>query len=194
MGPRGGDGTVTPADPTTDEVREAIADLLREQEVGVVATLDDDGAPAAAFMHIAADGLRVYLHMYTITRTHAAIRRDPRIGCTVAHHPPGGMAGARHLHAVQIRGRATAVVDPAEIDLAVRCSREQFTWLRDSRMYDNVRRGVDAGRQAFVRIDPETALWTDNRVRMLWRQMVTFTADGRAVTGLSGYGGDPGAG
>lgn len=177
------------AEPTVSEVEKAISDLLRSQEVGVLATVGPDGAPLVASMHVASHGLRVYLHTFTDTRKYAAIRRDPRVGYTVAHHPPGGMAHARDLRAVQVSGNATVVRDPAEIEHAILLSQEQFDWLRDSRMYDNVRRSIDAGRQVFVRVDATEALWTDNRVRMLWRRLVRFTQDGRHVAAMSDYGG-----
>jgi general stress protein 26 len=176
------------AEPGSADVEVAIAALLREQEVGALATVGPTGGPSVAAMHVAADGLPVYLHTFTHTRTYAAIRRDPRVGYSVWYEPPGGMAAGRELRAIQVTALATIVEDPVEIDHAVALSREQFAWLRDSRMFDNVQRAIAAGRQVFVRVDPIEALWTDNRVRMLWRRLVTFTPDGRHVADLAEYG------
>jgi nitroimidazol reductase NimA-like FMN-containing flavoprotein (pyridoxamine 5'-phosphate oxidase superfamily) len=139
-------------------------------------------------MHVAADGLVVYVHTFTDTRKYVAIQQNPRVGYSVWHEPAGGIAAGRELRAVQVDGTATIVDDPAEIEHAVRLSREQFAWLRDSRMFDNVQRAIAAGRQVFVRVDPVEALWTDNRVRMLWRRIVNFTPDGRHVASLADYG------
>jgi nitroimidazol reductase NimA-like FMN-containing flavoprotein (pyridoxamine 5'-phosphate oxidase superfamily) len=175
-------------EPGTADVEEAIAALLREKEVGALATVGPTGAPSVAAMHVAADGLVVYVHTFTDTRKYTAIQRDPHVGYSVWHEPPGGIAAARELRAVQVDGTATIVDDPTEIECAVRLSREQFAWMRDSRMFDNVQRAIAAGRQLFIRIDPVEALWTDNRVRMLWRRIVTFTPDGRHVAELADYG------
>lgn len=177
------------AEPGIADVEKAIAALLLEKEVGAFASVGPTGAPSVAAMHIAADGLVVYIHTFTDTRKYAAIKHHQQVGYSVWHEPPGGFAAGRELHAIQVEGTATIVDDPAEIDLAVRLSREQFTWMRDSRMFDNVQRAIDAGRQMFVRIDPVEALWTDNRVRMLWRRIVGFTPDGRHITKLTEYGG-----
>lgn len=178
---------MTGAEPGAAEVEEAIATLLREQEVGALGTVGPTGAPSVSATHFAADGLAVYLHTFTDTRTYAAIKRNRQVGYSLWFEPAGGIAAARELRAVQVEGVATMVGDPVEIDLAVRLSREQFAWMRDSRMFDNVQRAIAAGRQVFVRIDPVGALWTDNRVRMLWRRIVTFSPDGRHVAELAGY-------
>ena len=179
--------TTRTIEPGPAEVERAVAELLREQSVGALATIGPTGAPLVAAMHIAADGLVAYFHTFTDTRKYAAIRRDPRVAYTVAHEPPGGMDAARRLRAIQVEGTATLVDDGEEIELAVRRSREQFPWLRDSHLYDNVRQAVAAGRQVFVRVDPVQALWNDNRVRLLWRRIVVFTPDGRRVAGLADY-------
>lgn len=176
------------AKPGIAEVELAIAQLLRDKEVGALGTVGPTGAPAVTAMHIAADGLVVYVHTFTDTRTYAALTGDGRVGYCAWHEPAGGIAAARELRAVQVEGLATIVDDPAEIERAVALSREQFPWLRDNRMFDNVARAIAAGRQVFVRIDPVGALWTDNRVRMLWRRIVTFTPDGH-VAGLADHPG-----
>jgi nitroimidazol reductase NimA-like FMN-containing flavoprotein (pyridoxamine 5'-phosphate oxidase superfamily) len=173
-------------DPTPDEVEQAIAELLREQELGALATLGPSGAPSVSMMHFASDGLTVYLHTFTYNRKFAAIQRDPRVGYTVAHVPPGGFHERRQLRSVQVDGIATVVTDSAEIDRAIQVSHEQFDWLQDTSMYDTFRNGA-AHHQAFFRIDPVQALWNDNRVRLLWRRIVTFTANGKHIAGLKPY-------
>lgn len=174
-------------DPTIDDVERTIAELLREQELGALATLGPTGAPSVSTMHFASDGLAVYLHTFTHNRKFAAIRRDPRVSYTVSSVPPGGFHERRQLRAVQVDGIATVLTDPAEIDHAVRVSREQFDWLQDTAVYDTFTKGT-AHHQAFFRIDPVEALWNDNRVRLLWRRIVTFTADGKHIAALEPYG------
>jgi nitroimidazol reductase NimA-like FMN-containing flavoprotein (pyridoxamine 5'-phosphate oxidase superfamily) len=178
---------MTLSEPGAADVERAIADLLRAEQVGALATLSATGAPSVALMHFASDGLAVYLHTFTDTRKYAAIRRDNRVSYTLAYQPSDGFDERRQLRAVQVDGTATILTDPAEIDRAVLRSREQFDWLKDSRMYDNVQRAVAAQRQVFFRVDPVEALWTDNRVRLLWRRLVTFTPDGRHVAELVPY-------
>jgi nitroimidazol reductase NimA-like FMN-containing flavoprotein (pyridoxamine 5'-phosphate oxidase superfamily) len=175
------------AEPAVQEVEQAIVNLLREQEIGALAVLRPDGAPAVSMMHFASDGLIVYLHTFTNSRKHEAITRDPRVSYTIAALPPDGFYGRGQLRAVQVEGNASFVTDPAEIQRAVEASREQFDWMKDLSLYDTFAKGT-AHHQRFIRVDPVEALWNDNRVRMLWRRMVTFTPDGKHVAALSPYG------
>ncbi|WP_285032723.1 pyridoxamine 5'-phosphate oxidase family protein [Mycolicibacterium sp. lyk4-40-TYG-92] len=173
-------------EPGTEEVESAIAELLREQEIGSLAVLGPDGEPMVSMMHFASDGLSVYLHTFTYSRKHEAITRDPRVSYTIAAMPPDGFYGRGQLRAVQVEGNATFVTDPAEIARAVEVSREQFDWLKDVSMFDTFAKGT-AHHQAFFRIDPVEAVWNDNRVRLLWRRIVTFSSDGKHVAALAPY-------
>lgn len=107
------------------------------------------------------------------------------MGYTLAYLPPNGFAGRRQLRAVQVSGTASLVTSQAEIAHAIGLCREQFEWLQDSRMFNNFSDPNIADRQVFFRIDPIEALWNDNRVRMLWRTIVTFTPDGKHATELA---------
>ena len=42
--------------------------------------------------------------------------------------------------------------------------------------------------QIFFRIDPDEAVWADNRIRMRWRVVVDFARDGAQITGVRPYG------
>ena len=174
------------SEPAVEEVEQAIVNLLREQEIGALAVLGPDGAPAVSMMHFASDGLIVYLHTFTYSRKHEAIARDRRVSYTIAAIPPDGFYGRGQLRAVQVEGNASFVTDPAEIQRAVEVSREQFEWMSDLSLYDTFAKGT-AHHQTFIRIDPVEALWNDNRVRLLWRRMVTFTPDGKHVAALLPY-------
>jgi nitroimidazol reductase NimA-like FMN-containing flavoprotein (pyridoxamine 5'-phosphate oxidase superfamily) len=173
-------------EPGLEQVEDDIADLLRTEEIGSLAVLGPTGAPAVSMMHFASDGLVVYLHTFTYSRKHEAIARDPRVSYTIAAIPPEGFYGRGQLRAIQVEGTASFVTDPAEIQRAVEVSREQFEWMKDLSLYDTFDKGT-AHHQTFIRIDPVEALWNDNRVRLLWRKIVTFTRDGKHVAALSPY-------
>jgi nitroimidazol reductase NimA-like FMN-containing flavoprotein (pyridoxamine 5'-phosphate oxidase superfamily) len=173
-------------EPGIAEIEQAVTDLLREEEIGALATVGPTGAPATAMMHFASDGLAVYLHTFTYTRKFAAIQRDPRVSYTVAHVPPDGFAGRTRLRAIQVDGIATILTEQSEIERAIEVSREQFTWLKDTALFDTFANGA-AYHQAFFRIDPIEALWNDNRVRLLWRTILRFTPDRRHIATLAPY-------
>ncbi|SDT80289.1 pyridoxamine 5'-phosphate oxidase family protein [Actinoplanes derwentensis] len=176
-----------PVLPDTSQVEKAITELLREEEIGSIATICADGTPSAATMHFASDGLAVYCHTFTYTRKYAALKNNPNIAYALAHTPPEGFHGRMKVRSVQVTGRATFLTEQADIEHAIDVSREQFSWLQDSNMYDNFKREGVALRQVFFRIDPVTALWADNRVHMLYRTLVTFTPDGKNVASLAPY-------
>jgi general stress protein 26 len=177
---------VATPEPGVADVEAAIAELLRDEAIGALATVGPAGAPATSMMHFASDGLAVYLHTFTHARKYAAIRRDPRVSYTIACVPPDGFYGRGHLRAIQVDGIATMVTERAEIDRAIEVSREQFEWLQNTALFDTFAKGT-AYHQAFFRIDPVEALWNDNRVRLLWRRIVTFTADHKHVAALAPY-------
>jgi nitroimidazol reductase NimA-like FMN-containing flavoprotein (pyridoxamine 5'-phosphate oxidase superfamily) len=174
------------AEPGIEEVEQDIVELLRAEEIGSLAVVGPTGAPAVSMMHFASDGVVVYLHTFTYSRKHEAIARDPRVSYTIAAIPPDGFYGRGQLRAIQVDGIATPVTEPAEIERAVEVSREQFEWMKDVSLLDTFAKGT-AHHQMFFRIDPVEALWNDNRVRLLWRKIVTFTRDGRHVAALSPY-------
>jgi general stress protein 26 len=178
---------VPKSEPGVAEVEQAITELLRNEEIGTVATLSADGYPSAATMHFAAEGLVVYLHTYTYTRKFEHIQANPRIGYALAYVPPEGFDGRLQVRALQVMGTATIVTEQDEIDRAVELSHQQFDWLSETAMYENFKRANRTDRQVFIRVDPVKGLWTDNRVRMLWRRLVTFTPDGRHVAELAPY-------
>jgi nitroimidazol reductase NimA-like FMN-containing flavoprotein (pyridoxamine 5'-phosphate oxidase superfamily) len=173
-------------EPGLEQVEDDIAELLRTEELGSLSVLGPTGAPAVSMMHFASDGLVVYLHTFTYSRKHEAIARDPRVSYTIAAIPPDGFYGRGQLRAIQVEGIATFVTDQAEIQRAVEVSREQFEWTKDLSLYDTFVKGT-AHHQTFIRVVPIEALWNDNRVRLLWRKIVTFTPDGRHVAALSPY-------
>lgn len=174
-------------EPDLASVELSVIALLAEQEVAALATLSSTGCPSTSHMHIASDRLAVYMHTFARDRKYGEMLRDPRVGYVVSHLPEGGFADRRLIRSVQVKGLATMVTAPQELARAVEVSREQFAWLRDTRLYDNLEVPADQPRQAFFRIDPVEALWTDHRVRQLWRRLLTFTPDGRHVASMRPY-------
>jgi general stress protein 26 len=173
-------------EPGLEEIRDEIVQLLREEEVGVLATVDADGHPSTSHMHVASDGLRVYMHTFTYNRKYGEILADPNVSYAVNYTPPGGFEDRFAARSLQVKGRAALVTTPEEIGRAVEVSREQFPWLAQTAMYDNVKL-PDQGQQVFFRVDPVSALWADHRVRLLWRVLLEFDASGTQITGKRPY-------
>lgn len=173
-------------EPSLEQIESDIAELLRTEEIGSLAVVSPAGGPAVSMMHFASDGLVVYLHTFTYSRKHESIARDNRVSYTIAAIPPDGFYGRGQLRAIQVEGVASFVTDPAEIQRAVEVSREQFEWMKDMSLLDTFDKGT-AHHQMFIRIDPVEALWNDNRVRLLWRKIVTFSPDGRHVSSVAPY-------
>jgi general stress protein 26 len=177
---------MTGPEPDLAQIQNEITRLLREEEVGMLATVDADGWPSASAMHIAGDGLRVYVHTFSYNRKYAEMLADPRISYTVSYLPPGGFGDRFALRSLQVKGRASLVTTAEEIQRAVTVSREQFPWLAQTAMYDHIKL-PDQGQQVFFRLDPATAVWADHRVRLLWRVLLDFDASGTRVTGKRPY-------
>jgi len=173
--------------PSAADVEKDIAELLREEEIGAVAVLDEEGFPSVAMMHFVGDHLTAYLHTFTYTRKYAGLLKDSRVSYTLAHMPQDGFAGRFQARHVQITGRASFLQDLNEIEHVVRLSHEQFDWLEDSPVYENFRRADLPLRQVFFRVDPLHGVWQDNRVRMMYRTKVRFSDDGKHVAELSPY-------
>lgn len=174
-------------EPNVDEIEASIIALLRDEEVGTLATLDAAGAPACATMHFAGDGLGVYMHTFKYTRKYQNILRDPRVSYSIYSIPPGGFESRFQLKALQISGRARLVNDPAETEHAIAVSKEQFLWLKEMPLFDALKDADESVRQVFFRIDPIAGMWQDNAVRMMWWQTLTFSADGGRLSEVTPY-------
>lgn len=179
-----------PASHQFKEVESAICDLLAEEELGVLATVRDDGSPSASVMSFAADGLTVYCHTFGHTRKHRNLHRDPRVAYTLACLPGQGPGGRLELRMVQMTGRAAFVDDPAEIDHALAVCARQFDWLAAGTRRAGFERDAREGRLVFFKIHPVQALWNDNRDSAAWRVLVNFSPEGH-VAELRPYGPQP---
>lgn len=173
-------------EPSLEQIEESIVELLCTEEIATLAVLDGHGSPSASTMHIAADGLRVYMHTFARTRKRSEMVHDGRVSYVVNHLPPGGYDDRFETRSLQVKGQAALVVEPDEITRAARLSREQFPWAADSGMFDHVK-GPEEGQQAFFRIDPVQAVWADHRVGLMWRTLLDFSADGRRLSAMRSY-------
>ena len=176
-----------PIDAEIDSITEAATALLRETEVAAFASASREGAPSAAAMHVACDGFVAYIQTFSMFRKHEAIQRDPRVGYAVWHE--AGIQNLREVRSLQMTGRASLVVDPEEIEAALRVSYEQFAWLRDHDIYAGFRKAQGAKAQSFFRIDPVEALWHDGRVAMSYRRLLAFDPDSHAIATARPYRG-----
>jgi general stress protein 26 len=173
-------------EPSFAEIEHAIDELLRDEEIATLATLASDGSPSASVMHIAADGLKVYMHTFVRTRKHGEMLANPKVSYAASYLPAGGY-DERHLtRSLQVKGRATRVTDRDEIEHAIQLSLAQFPWAAGTNLFNNMK-GPDEGQQVFFRVDPDEAVWADNRVRMMWRVLVDFDVDSSHVTAVRPY-------
>jgi nitroimidazol reductase NimA-like FMN-containing flavoprotein (pyridoxamine 5'-phosphate oxidase superfamily) len=166
--------------PSIEEIQDQVTRLLLEQEVGALATLRG-GRPHVATMHFASDGLAVYCHTFTPTRTYAALLANANVSYTLTAFPPGGFYERNEARWLQVAGRASILEDREEIDHAIRLSGEQFPWLKDSNIYDGFKQASYSEDHVFFRIDAQDALWSDNRVDFQWHQTLHFSPDGRSI-------------
>jgi general stress protein 26 len=173
-------------EPSRAEIEHAITELLRDEEIVALATLASDAWPSTSTMHIAADGLKVYLHTFVRTRKYGEMLADPKVSYVASHLPAGGYDERELTRSLQVKGRATLVTDRAEIEHATQLSLAQFPWAAETNLFNGVK-GPEESQQVFFRIDPEMAVWADNRVRMMWRVMVDFAADSSHITAVRPY-------
>jgi general stress protein 26 len=173
-------------EPSRADIEHAITELLRGEEIAALATLASNGSPSVSVMHIAADGLKVYLHTFVRTRKYGEMLADPKVSYVASHLPAGGYDERELTRSLQVKGRATLVTNRAEIDHAIQLSLAQFPWAAETNLFNGVK-GPEESQQVFFRIDPEMAVWADNRVRMMWRVMVDFAADSSHIAAVRPY-------
>jgi general stress protein 26 len=173
-------------EPTRADIEHAITDLLRTEEIATLATLASDGSPSASTMHIAADGFKVYMQTFVRTRKYGEMLANPRVSLVASHLPARGYDERVLTRSLQVKGRATLVTDLGEIERAIQLSLAQFPWAAGSNHFKKAR-VPDESQQVFFRVDPEEAVWADNRIRMMWRVLLDFDADGAHITAVRPY-------
>ncbi|WP_328352170.1 pyridoxamine 5'-phosphate oxidase family protein [Streptomyces sp. NBC_00445] len=173
-------------EPTVAEIEAEIIELLRTEELSSLATIDADGFPSSARMHLAGDGLIVYMHTFKNTRKHVHIRRNPHVSYDIAYLPPDGFYGRFTTRSLQMQGIAAVVTDIDEIRHASKISLDQFPWAADTSLFNNVK-PPDQGMQVFYRIQPVRGMWADARVSLSYRALLEFSEDGKSIAQVSGY-------
>lgn len=173
-------------EPTAAEIEKEIIELLRTEELSTLATVDADGRPSAAKMHLAGDGLIAYMHTFNYTRKHSHMQHNPHVSYEIAWLPPDGYYGRFSTRSLQVQGLATLLTDPEEIRHASKISLEQFPWASDTKLFDNVKT-PDKGVQAFYRIQPVQGLWADARIRLTYRALLAFSEDGKSIADVTDY-------
>jgi general stress protein 26 len=173
-------------EPSRAEIGNAITELLRDEEIVTLATLASDGSPSASVMHIAADGLRVYMHTFVRTRKYGEMLANPKVSYAASHLPSGGYDERELTRSLQVKGRAALVTDQREIEHAIRLSLAQFPWAAGTNLFNGMKEPGQS-QQVFFRIDPDVAVWADNRIRMMWRVMVDFDAGSSDIVAVRPY-------
>jgi nitroimidazol reductase NimA-like FMN-containing flavoprotein (pyridoxamine 5'-phosphate oxidase superfamily) len=172
-------------EPTLAEIEQTIRQTLVEEELATLATIADDGWPSTSAMHIAADGLSVYMQCFTRkVRKFKQMQEDPRVSYTVSVIPSGGYYERFKTRSLQVKGRARLVTGAEEIAHAAELSKQQFDWAKDSAQFDNLKTPDQNAQQAFFRIDPVEALWGDNGVGLMWRVLLDFASDGSCIEAM----------
>ncbi|ATL88126.1 pyridoxamine 5'-phosphate oxidase family protein [Streptomyces malaysiensis subsp. malaysiensis] len=173
-------------EPTVAEIETEIVEMLRAEELSSLATIDADGFPSSARMHLAGDGLLVYMHTFKNTRKHVHIQHNPNVGYDIAHLPPDGFYGRFTTRSLQVQGTATVVTDMDEIQHASKISLNQFPWAADTSLFNNIK-PPDQGMQVFYRIQPVRGMWADARVSLAYRALLEFSEDGKSIAQVSNY-------
>ncbi|WP_020389720.1 pyridoxamine 5'-phosphate oxidase family protein [Kribbella catacumbae] len=174
------------SEPTIPEIESEIVELLRTEELSSLATIDSEGRPSAARMHLAGDGVVVYMHTFKNTRKCDHIQHNPNVSYEIAYLPPDGFYGRFTTRSLQVQGLATMVTDLEEIRHASKISLEQFPWASDTSLFDNIKT-PDRGMQIFYRIDPVQGLWADARIGLTYRALLEFSKDGKSIANVSPY-------
>ncbi|WP_113705128.1 pyridoxamine 5'-phosphate oxidase family protein [Nonomuraea lactucae] len=172
-------------EPTLAEIEPTIRQMLLEEELATLATISADGWPSASTMHIAADGLSVYMQCFTRkARKFRQMREDPRVSYAVSVIPSGGYYERFKTRSLQVKGRARLVTSADEIAHAAELSKQQFDWAKDSSQFDKLKTPDQDAQQAFFRIDPVEGLWGDNSVGLMWRVLLDFAPDGSRIEAM----------
>lgn len=173
-------------EPTPAQIEAEIVELLRTEELSTLATVDAEGRPSVAKMHLAGDGLIAYMHTFSYTRKHAHIKQNSNVSYEIAFLPPDGYHGRFTTRSLQVQGEVTLVTDLDEIRHASKISVEQFPWAADTALFDNIK-SPEQGMQVFYRIKPVHGLWADARIRLAYRALLDFSEDGTSIANVTNY-------
>lgn len=75
--------------------------VFRNNYIGVLATVDDDGTPRATPLHVATDGVAIYWFSHDSTTHSVNITRSPRVSLSLS-----SAGGGKWLQGVYVTGNA----------------------------------------------------------------------------------------
>ena len=138
------------------EARAAVAAFLSAQHVLSLATVDEAGAPHAASLLYAVEGLTLYWTSKPTVRHSRHLERQPRVAATIAPDT----ADYAVIRGVQLVGTAVRLTGaPAEAAWA--CLRARYAYLAAAAAEPAVAAAMAAA--AVYRLAPTEVTWIDNR-------------------------------
>lgn len=138
----------------TAETLDTLRIFLREQSTLALATVNSMGQPQAApIFYVSDDDLCLYWLSSAKSRHSVNLNEQPQVSATV--YP--AVWGWQEIRGVQIDGRARAIIDPAEREMAIGLYKAKFT----------LPPTFDAQIAASVMyvLEPSWLRWLDNSVR-----------------------------
>jgi len=135
------------------EVPAQVLEYLRGHKTVTVATASPSGAPHAATMMYAEEGLALYFCTGPGSRTAQYLAQNPRVAFTIDEYDPDW----RKTKGIQGTGDCRQLVDPEEVRHAVQLFRQKFPGLRDSAGDTS-----SLGQLCIFRIAPAGVAYIDN--------------------------------
>ena len=115
-------------DPQRGEVPPQVLEYLREHKTVTVATASPSGAPHAATMMYADEGLTLYFCTRSDSRTAQYLAQNPRVAFTIDEYDPDWTK----TKGIQGTGDCRQLVDAEEVRRAVQLFRQKFAGLGTS--------------------------------------------------------------
>jgi nitroimidazol reductase NimA-like FMN-containing flavoprotein (pyridoxamine 5'-phosphate oxidase superfamily) len=115
-------------DPQKGEVPPQVLEYLREHKTVTIATASLSGAPHAATMMYADEGLTLYFCTRPDSRTAQYLEGNPRVAFTIDEYYPDWTK----TKGIQGTGDCRQLLDPEEVRHAVQLFRQKFDGLADS--------------------------------------------------------------
>jgi nitroimidazol reductase NimA-like FMN-containing flavoprotein (pyridoxamine 5'-phosphate oxidase superfamily) len=117
-----------PQDRQKGEVPPQVLEYLREHKTVTVATASPSGAPHAATMMYAEEGLTLYFCARPDSETAQSLAQNPRVAFTIDEYDPDWTK----TKGIQGTGDCRQLLDPEEIRHAVQLFRQKFARLTES--------------------------------------------------------------
>lgn len=181
--------------PNNEEVENRIAALIAETELAAFATVSVDGLPHNSCLHLAGIGTTMYFSSWQYARKYTHIQNNSNVSIELHTDLPGGFDDRDKMKSLQITGKASYVTDLEEMEAVIQANYAQHSFLKEFDVLSSFKRVLTGAiplekiRQRIIRVDPVEALYTDNSVFFMWRNMISFDQDGH-VSEMKPYPGD----